>query len=230
MRIRYLGHAAFFIEADGKRVVFDPFLSGNPNAPVKPDEISADGIVLTHGHADHVGDAVAIAQRTGALIVAPVELANWISKQGAPRVHGMNFGGSRQFDFGHLKMVPAWHSSSVDGPNGPIYLGNPAGFILTLGGVSVYHAGDTSLFGDMELIGRRHRIDVALLPIGDNYTMGPEDAAYAVELIKPRWVIPIHYNTFPVIQQDPHAFARLAEQAGARCQVLAPGEEWTVPA
>nr|MBO2477990.1 metal-dependent hydrolase [Bacillota bacterium] len=129
-----------------------------------------------------------------------------------------------------VKMVPAWHSSSLDGPNGPIYLGNPAGFLITMGGVTVYHAGDTSLFGDMELIGRRHRIDVALLPIGDNYTMGPEDAAYAVELIKPRYVIPMHYGTFPVIQQDPHAFARLAEAAGAKCQVLAPGEEWTVPA
>src|SRR5690606_34622276 len=230
MRIRYLGHSAFLVEAGGKKILFDPFLTGNPVCPVRADEVEADAILLTHGHADHLGDAVAIAKRTGALIVSNHEIATYCHRQGAPRVHGMNHGGGYHFDFGYVKMTPAWHTSSIDTPQGLLYGGHPAGFILRADGVTLYHAGDTGLFRDMELIGELHPIDVALLPIGDNYTMGPVDAAHAVRMLKPRYVIPMHYNTFPVIQQDPYAFARLVAQEGAVCRVLTPGEEWELPA
>lgn len=230
MEIRYLGHSAFALEVGGKRLLFDPFLDGNPKSPVKAEEVEADAILLTHGHQDHMGDAIAIAKRTGALIVANHEIATYCERQGVANVHGMNHGGAFKFDFGYVKMTIAWHSSSIETEQGTIYGGNPGGYVLRAGGVTLYNAGDTALFRDMELIGEQFPLDVALLPIGDNFTMGPVDAAHAVGLLKPRYVIPMHYNTFPVIEQDPEAFARLAAKAGAEAVILAPGASWTCDA
>lgn len=230
MHIRYLGHSAFALEAGGKKLLFDPFLNGNPKSPVSPQDVEADVILLTHGHADHLGDTIEIAKRTGALIIANHEVATYCAGQGAPNVHGMNHGGGHNFDFGYVKMTPAWHSSAIETDEGMLYGGNPSGYVLRADGVTLYNAGDTALFRDMELIGEQFPLDVALLPIGDNYTMGPVDAAHAVTLLKPRFVIPMHYNTFPVIEQDPEAFASLAAKAGAEAIVLAPGEQWTCDA
>lgn len=230
MNIRYLGHSAFALEVDGTNILFDPFLNGNASCPVTADEVEADVILLTHGHADHLGDTVDIAKRTNALVVANFEVATYCENEGAPRVHAMNHGGGYNFDFGYVKMTPAWHSSAIETPDGMLYGGNPGGYVLRAGGFTLYNAGDTALFQDMELIGEQFPLDVALLPIGDNFTMGPVDAAHAVELLKPRYVIPMHYNTFPVIEQDPEAFASLVAKAGAKCIVLEPGADWTCTA
>ncbi|MBX6753791.1 metal-dependent hydrolase [Thermorudis peleae] len=223
--VRYLGHAAFVIEADGKQVVIDPFLTGNPLAAAKPEELSPVAILVTHAHNDHVGDAVAISKRTKAPIIATFELGSYLASQGAEAIPA-NHGGTVKFDGGSAKLVPAWHTSTYgDTFAAP---GVPAGFVVRFGGKVLYFAGDTCLFGDMALIGEEG-LDLAVLPIGDHFTMGPADAVRAVKLLKPRVVIPCHYNTFPPIQQDPHAFKRDVEaQTEAVCVVLAPGEQYTL--
>lgn len=220
MRLRYLGHSGFQVHAEGLELLIDPFISGNPKAAVELDELAPDIIVITHAHGDHWGDTEALAGRSGAKVVSSAEIADYASSRGLDG-HGMNVGGARDFGAFSLKFTPAWHSSSF--PDGT-YGGMPMGVVLELEGKRVYHAGDTGLFSDMKLIGGRG-LDLALLPIGDNFTMGPDDAVEAVKLLQPKQVIPIHYDTFDLIRQDAEAFARAVEsRTDSSCLVLRPGE------
>ncbi len=222
MKISYHGHSVVKIQTNEHTIIIDPFISGNNQTDLVAEDVKVDAILLTHGHDDHVGDTVAIAKRNNAIVVAPFELANYIGSQGV-KVHPMGIGGDYQFDFGKVKFTQAFHSSSTTGEDGkPLYLGMPTGIIFTAADTTIYHAGDTGLFGDMKLIGERNNIDIAFLPIGSNFTMGPEDAAYAASLIKPKIAVPIHYNTFPPIKQDPQEFKNLVK--GVQVQVLSAGE------
>lgn len=219
------GHACFLLEGDGKRIVIDPFLTDNPAAVIAPDALpKVDAILLSHGHGDHLGDAVAIAKRDKATIVATAELANFCGDKGAT-AHAMHIGGARQFPFGRVKLVPAFHGGRVEGDATGKYTTNPCGVVATLGGRTVYHCGDTALTMEMQLL--EGRVDLMLVPIGDNYTMGIEDAVRAVEFVKPKVVIPMHYNTWDVIRADPKVFQR---DVGKRAEVviLAPGETYTL--
>ena len=225
MEIRFLGHAAFALEHDGVTVLIDPFLTGNPKAAAGAEEVAADAILLTHGHGDHLGDTVAIAKRTGASVLAIVEIAEELRGDGLENVHDPNLGGTVSFAWGSAKLVPAWHTSTT--PKGTV--STAAGLIVEIGGSTIYHLGDTSLFGDLELIGRRHAIDVALIPIGGHYTMDRHDAVEAARMIGARQVIPCHYDTFPPIVTDVRAFAADVENSTAsEVIVLAPGERHTV--
>jgi L-ascorbate metabolism protein UlaG (beta-lactamase superfamily) len=198
------GHGTFTFNIDGTHVVVDPFFAGNnPAAQVAMDQVKADFILQTHGHYDHIPDTVPLAKRTGATVIACPEILNWISKQGYDKGHGMNLGGSYDFPFGNVKMTPALHGSGL--PDGS-YGGVAAGFLITAAGKKFYIAGDTALFSDMALIGRAG-LDLALLPIGDNFTMGPDDSILAIEFLKPAQVIPYHYNTWPPIAVDVEAWA-----------------------
>jgi L-ascorbate metabolism protein UlaG (beta-lactamase superfamily) len=224
-RLTYIGHSAFHLESGGKSLLVDPFITGNPSATVQASDFSPQTIILTHAHNDHVGDTVEIARRSGATVIATFELAVWLSRQGVNADQG-NHGGTVAFDGGTAKFTPAWHTSSYDDGGTFVAPGVPAGQIVRFGGVTVYFAGDTSLFGDMKLIGEEG-LDVAVLPIGDKFTMGPDDAVRAVRLLEPKLVIPCHYNTFPPIEQDAARFKRLVEeQTSARCLILQPGESY----
>jgi len=225
-RVSWLGHACLLVESDGKRLLMDPFLTGNPAATVKPNDVQADFILISHGHADHVGDAIAIAKRTGATVIANYEISEWLKKQGLEKVHGQQHGGGFKHPFGRLKLTLAFHGSML--PDGS-YGGNPCGLHLFLNdGAKIYNAADTGLFGDMKLIGE-DGIDLAILPIGDNYTMGPDDALRAVKLLQPKKVLPIHFNTWDVIAQDAKAWAqRVRKETSAEPVVLKPGESTTV--
>ena len=228
LTITWLGHGAFLLEADGKTVAIDPFLTGNPAAARSAEEIAPSTILLTHAHNDHVGDTVAIAKRTGAKVIATAEIGYWLQSQGVEGATPANYGGTVAFDGGTVKLVPAWHTSSYNDGKQTVAPGFAAGLVVRMGGATVYVAGDTCLFGDMRLIGEEG-LDVAVLPIGDHFTMGPADAARAVDFLKVKTVIPCHYGTFPPIRQDPQAFKRLVEeQPGVRCVVLAPGESHQV--
>lgn len=224
MKLRFHGHSCFSIESSGYKLIIDPFLDHNPLAKIQAEEIDVDAILVTHGHADHLGDALKIAKRTGAIIIAPNELALYCQSQGA-QVHPMHIGGAHQFDFGRVKLTQALHGSAVIEEGEIIYTGSPCGFLITMADKTVYHAGDTGLFGDMELIGRLDPLEAALLPIGDNFVMGINDALEAAKLLKARIVVPMHYDTFELIQQNPEVFKTKAGQLGIRCEILKVEEE-----
>jgi L-ascorbate metabolism protein UlaG (beta-lactamase superfamily) len=198
------------VESDGQRLLIDPFLTGNPAAAATAAEVNPHFILVSHGHGDHVGDTVAIARRTGATVIANYEISEWFKTQGVQKVHGQQHGGGFNYPFGRVKLTLAFHGSALpDGSNG----GNPCGFLITFkDGKKIYDAADTGLFGDMALIGEEG-IDLATLPIGDNFTMGPDDALRAVKLVRPKKVVPIHYNTWEIIAQDADAWAGQVRQA-----------------
>lgn len=216
----FLGHSCVQI-TDGKHsVVVDPYLSGNPKATVTAADMKVNFVLITHGHGDHLGDGIEIARKNNATIIANHELANFCARQGCT-VHGMHIGGAHTFAFGRVKLTIAHHGGGA-GPNADIYTGPPVGFLITMGGKVLYHPGDTGLFYDMKLIGEMNKIDLAFLPIGDNYTMGIEDAVKAVSLLQPKTVVPFHYDTFDAIAQDPQDFARRVQ--GSKAVILKPGE------
>ena len=220
--IRFLGHAAVELKAVNTTVLVDPFITGNPKAAVEASELEPTHIFLTHGHQDHYGDVVEIAKRTGATVVAITEVAGEIGEEGVENVLDPNLGGTVEFEWGWVKLVPAWHTSTT--PKGQV--STPAGLLIMIDGTLVYHVGDTALFSDLQLIARRgDHVDVALVPIGGHYTMDRLDAVTAVEFINPTVVIPVHYDTFGPIETDAEAFkADVESQTSAQCVVLAPGE------
>jgi L-ascorbate metabolism protein UlaG (beta-lactamase superfamily) len=225
-KLTWHGHATLGLETGGYQLVIDPFFSGNPAADIAADAVQADFLLVSHGHGDHVGDAVAIAKRTGATIISNFEIASWFEAQGVEKTHGQHQGGGHRHPFGYLKLTLALHGSMLpDGSNG----GNPCGFLLTTNdGQKIYFAQDTGLFGDMKLIGEEG-LDLAILPIGDNYTMGPDDALRAVKLLEPKVVIPIHYNTWDLLAQDANAWKeRVERETSAKVIVLKPGESFSV--
>ncbi len=228
MLVTWFGHSCFLIDTGSHRLLLDPWLDGNPAAPTKASEVSCEYILCTHGHEDHCADALSIARRNQAPIIAPYELARHFAAQGATTYDPMQ-GGSIQLPFGRVKLTPAIHSSALEQPDGSgIALGAPGGFLITTPEKTIYHAGDTALFSDMRLIGRS-KPDLALLPIGDWYTMGIEDAVDALDLIAPRLAIPMHYNTFNNIQADPKLFMKMAASRGHAVQVLEPGQSIRLP-
>ncbi|RXA17818.1 metal-dependent hydrolase [Methanosarcina sp. MSH10X1] len=223
VKITWLGHSAFLFEAE-KKLLIDPFISGNPLAPCTPEELDPDIIAVTHGHRDHLGDTIEIGKRTECRIISIHEVANYIKSKGV-FAEGMNKGGTVHVDDIKLTMTEALHSSSIDASGFSFDGGCPAGFVIQINGHSIYHAGDTAVFGDMQLIGELYEPEIALLPIGDHFTMGIKEAVKAVELIRPKLVIPMHYNTFDVIRQDPLEFKQAVEsKTGTKVVIMQPGE------
>lgn len=223
LRLIYHGHSFFSLMDDRYHVVIDPFIRNNPLCEVKVEDVEPTHILVTHGHSDHLGEAIELSKRTKALIIAPNELAIYCQGKGAV-THPMHIGGSRQFDFGKVKLTPAWHGSAVIEGNNFIYTGTPCGFIINMQGKYVYHAGDTGIFGDMKLLGEMYPLDCALLPIGDNYVMGPEDAVKAATMLQAKLTIPMHYGTFPLIKQDPLPFVNQLQAFSLAAKVMKPGD------
>lgn len=222
MKLRYFSHSAFQITTTGGKVILiDPYLDNNPTSPVKSETLNPDYIIVTHAHGDHLGDAMKIAKRSDPLMICVNELANYLISKGY-RAHNMHIGGAYNFDFGRVKFTIAHHGSST--PDN-VYCGEAAGVIITAEGKSIYHTGDTGLFYDMKLIGEMNPVDYMLLPIGDNFTMGIDDAVKAVELANPKVAIPMHYNTFPVIQSDPVKFRDALKNINRECRIMNFGEE-----
>jgi L-ascorbate metabolism protein UlaG (beta-lactamase superfamily) len=219
-KLTYLSHSSFLLDDGTHQIIIDPFLTGNANAPITPADVKAKFVVLTHGHGDHLGDAFDIAKKNDSLIIAVNELANYAASQGL-NAHNMHIGGGWNFPFGRLKFTIAHHGSA----NGEgQYMGEPAGVVISIDGKKIYHCGDTGLFLDMKLIGELNKIDVMCVPIGDNFTMGIDDAVKAVEFVNPGLAIPMHYNTFPVIQANPNEFKSKCEAIGKKAMVMEYGE------
>ncbi len=227
IKYTYVGHATHFLDVNGTKIVIDPFFGDNPSTDMAADAVEADYILLTHGHYDHVADAVAIAKRTGATVVSNFEISNWLGQQGVPQeqLHAQHIGGGFNHSFGYVKLTIAHHGSGLpDGSDG----GNPAGLLITADGKKLYFAGDTGLFYSMKLIGEEG-LDLAVLPIGDNFTMGPDDALRAVKLLSPKMVVPSHYDTWELIAQDPQAWKnRVEAETDTKVAVLKPGESLDV--
>ncbi|HEX2787214.1 MAG TPA: metal-dependent hydrolase [Ignavibacteria bacterium] len=224
MKITYHGHSCIQINSGKDSIIIDPFITGNPAAKVKAKDIECNYIILTHGHADHFGDTIEISGENDATIIATAEIAYYCDRMHR-KTHAMNLGGCYEFSFGTIKLTLAHHSSSL--PDGS-YAGEPAGAIVNIDGKTIYHAGDTALFYDMKLIGELNKIDYAFLPIGDNFTMGPDEAVKAAEFINANTIIPIHYNTFDVIKQDAQNFKRKIEAIGKKCIVMNPEDSFEV--
>ena len=222
MKITFYGHSCFLVETAKARLLLDPFLKENPAAAIKPADVKCDYILVTHGHDDHTGDVEAIAKHTGATVVTNFEIAEYFGAKGL-KTHGMNPGGGFNFPFGRVKLTIAHHTSSMEAGLAPLYMGVACGIIVQADGKTLYHAGDTGLFMDMQLIGRAG-LDLAIVPIGDNYTMGPDDAVMALDYLRPKVAVPMHYNTWPAIAQDAAAFAARAAQSGHNVRVMKPGD------
>jgi L-ascorbate metabolism protein UlaG (beta-lactamase superfamily) len=221
-KLTYLSHSAWLVESGGFTIVVDPFLDGNPTATVKPAEIDANYIIVTHAHGDHLGDAIPMAKASNGTIITNFEISNYCAAQGA-NSHPMHIGGSHMFPFGKVKLTHALHGSSF--PDGS-YGGNPAGIVFNVEGKNIYHTGDTGLFSDMKLIGELDKIDIMLVNIGDNFTMGVDDALKAVEFVQPKMVIPMHFKTFDIIDVEPDEFVKKLIEKGFNGLVLKPNESF----
>ncbi len=229
MKIKYFGHSAILIESDDANILFDPFITGNPWASnIKVSNIKADYILVSHGHGDHIGDTIEIAKNNNATVIAPYELAMFLSKHNI-NVHPMHIGGSFNFPFGKVKLTIATHGSAfIDDKNNIIYTGNPCGFLVTLEGKTFYFAGDTGLFYDMKLIGETNEIDYAFLPIGGNFTMDIDDAIIATKFLNPKNVIPIHYKTFDIIKAEPENFKNKLNDTNTNVLIIEPTKEVSI--